>query len=186
MKTYLIILFSLSCFIANAQSLNKNWKQELNSALSEFQSCNNTPVNGINPCNEYLGKSLKIVYNQNDFYNENAGRYMIVSEMADHLESSGQWVEMGTVFDQGILKQAQEKANAGKAVVALYINANGLGHISLILPGQMHTSATWSLQVPNSSSFFTVKPEDAYVGKGLSYAFNKSQAVKVKLYSKKY
>lgn len=186
MKTFLIIVFATISFTANAQSLNNNWKQELNNALGEFKACNNAPVNGINPCNRFLGESLKIVYKLNDFYDANAGRYMLVSEMANYLESSNQWSEIGTVFDQEALQKAQSNANAGKAVIALYLDANGLGHMSLILPGELHTSATWSLKVPNSSSFFTVKPEDAYVNKGLSYAFNKSQAVRVKLYTRSY
>ncbi len=84
------------------------------------------------------------------------------------------------------MQKAQTNANSGKAVIALYLDEDELGHMSLILPGEMHTSATWSLKVPNSSSFFVVKPEDAYVGKGLSYAFNKSQAVRVKLYARNY
>jgi hypothetical protein len=169
---------------AHAQNLNKNWQKDLNAALAEFKSCNNTPINGINPCNKFLGESLKKVYNINDFYNSQKGRYMLVEEMSDYLASNSQWTELGGIFDQEVLNKAQANANDGKAVVALFIDSDGLGHMSLILPGKMHTSATWSLKVPNSSSFFTAKPEDAYVNKGLSYAFNKSQAVRVKLFSR--
>ncbi len=61
MKRYLILIFAIGNLTAHAQSLNKNWKQELNTALTKFQACNNTPINGINPCNRYLGESLKIV-----------------------------------------------------------------------------------------------------------------------------
>jgi len=186
MKTTLFILFCMVAGFAQAQNVNKNWQQDLNAALTEFKSCNNTPINGINPCNKFLGESLKKVYNINDFYNSEVGRYMLVGEMADYLANNSQWTEIGGIFDQEVLNKAQANANAGKAVVALFLDTDGLGHMSLILPGQMHTSATWSLKVPNSSSFFTVKPEDAYVNKGLSYAFNKSQAVRVKLYTRKY
>jgi len=186
MKTSLIIVLVIFSITANAQSLNNNWKSNLNAALNEFKACNNASENGINPCNKFLGESLKIVYNIDDFYSKNAGRYMLVNEMADFLESSNSWTEMGKVFDQNTLDKAQAQANAGKAVIAIYIDASGLGHMSVILPGDMHTSATWSLKVPNSSSFFTIKPQDAYIDKGLSYAFNKSQAVQVKLYTRNY
>lgn len=176
------LLFQLSA--SYGQSLNNNWKQELTSSLQEFKNCENTAAEGINPCNKFVGAMLKTVYRNNDFYSKSSGRYMLVSEIAKFLEGSSEWKLLGHGYEQDALDQAQKYANTKKAAVAVYLDEENIGHVSLILPGELKPSGSWGFNVPNSASFFLSKPENSYIGKGLSYAFKRNMLKGVLLYAR--
>ena len=178
----LILLFQLSA--TQGQSLNNNWKQDLNNALQQFKSCENTPVNGLNPCNKFVGSMLKTVYKVNDFYSQTSGRYMRVSEIAKFLDGNKQWKLLGRAYEQEALDQAQNYANTKKAAVAVYLDEENIGHVSLILPGELKLSGSWGFNVPNSASFFLSDPQNSYMGKGLSYAFKRNMIKEVLLYAR--
>jgi hypothetical protein len=186
MKPLLIICIFFSFYNLQAQKLAPNWESELSKSLENFKGCRNTNNTGINSCNDYLGKSLKTVYQLDDFYMPSEDRYMLVSEMLNFLETSGKWTKLGNAYEQKNLDQAQDLANKKQAVVAFYLNEQGIGNLALILPGELSHSGTWGLKVPNSSSMIISEPASSYINKGLSYAFMRSQLSKVVLYSRKY
>jgi hypothetical protein len=181
--------FALFALFINAashgQTLNNNWKQDLDSAMKEFLSCQaTTDVNS--PCNKFLGESLNTVYRINDFYSQSLGRYMVAAEIAKYLKSSEQWSLLGPCYDQKTLTQAQEHANARKAVVAVYTTASGGGHIVLITPGALQSSGSWELSVPTATSFFLSQPDRSFINKGLSFAFGKILMKDILIYTRKY
>lgn len=178
------MLFLLVVSVANGQEPNKNWRQDLKGHLQEYLACENTVANGINPCNKFLSSALTTVYKVNDFYSKELGRHMLVSEMAQYLQNSKQWTLLGRGYEQKALRQAQEYANSGKAAVAIYLNEEGIGHMAVILPGEMKPSGTWGFHVPNSASFFTTAPEKSYIDKGLSYAYERPLLKGVLLYGR--
>ncbi len=171
--------------VSYAQTLNNNWKQDLENAMKEFQSCQ--PTTDLNsPCNKFLGESLNTVYRINDFYSQNLGRYMVASEIAKYLKSSEQWSLLGPCYDQKTLTQAQEHANARKAVVAVYTTSSGGGHVVLITPGSLQSSGSWELSVPTATSFFLSQPDRSFINKGLSFAFGKILMKDILIYTRKY
>ena len=184
MKYIITFIFILSVSYTYCQTISKNWEKDLNDLMAEFKSCNQDKRMAINHCHQYFGKALHSIYQVNDFYSENLKRYRVVNEIAHFLDSNEKWKLMGKCYDQKTLTEAQDLANAGKAVVAIYLDEEGLGHLSIILPGKLKISGTWGLNVPNSSSFFSVNPEKSYINKALSYAFMRSQITKVKLYAR--
>lgn len=111
---------------------------------------------------------------------------MVVGEIAEYLESSSQWTLLGHAYEQEALNKAQNYANTRKAAVAVYLNEEGLGHVSFILPGDMNPSGSWGFNVPNSASFFMSTPQKSYVDKGLSYAFDRSLIKDVLIYGRNY
>lgn len=186
MKNYLTIAFFLITTISYGQSLNSKWQQDLIQELEQFKNCDTTAVAGLNPCHKYVGNAVKTVYQVNDFYSKEQGRYMVVSEIYDHLKNSKKWTLLGHAYEQNALKEAQSYANAKKAVVAIYLNEDGLGHLSVITPGELKLSGLWGFEVPNSVSFFTSTPENSYVDKSLSYAFGKRLIKNVLIYGRNY
>lgn len=183
-RIYVIIAFLLPLLTAQGQGLNNQWKQDLNTSLQQFKSCDNIPVNGMNPCNKFVGGMLKTVYNVNDFYSKESGRYMRVSEIAAYLEGNTSWKLLGHAYEQEALDKAQKHANTKKAVVAVYMGTDDMGHVSLIIPGELKPSGSWGFNVPNSASFFLGQPENSYIGKGLSYAFKRNMIKQVLLYAR--
>lgn len=183
-RVFLIIMF-LSCFTIHlqAQTLNASWKQDLQKALTEFVNCKDA---GNNDCGSLTGESLKKVYNINDFYSSSKKRYMAASEISSFVKENGKWSELGPSFDQSVLEAAQQNANNKKAVVAVYQDESGLGHVALIVPGQLTPSGSWGLKVPNTASFLASDPQRSFVEKGLSFAFTKSMMKDVVLYVRKY
>ena len=170
----------------NAQSLNNNWESSLNKELQEFLSCDHSVEDGISPCNKYVGTALKTIYNIDDFYSKSDRRYMLISEIYSFVEKSDRWTLLGKAYEKNTLTQAQNLANNKKAVVAVFLDETGIGHVSYILPGDMKMSGSWGFDVPNSASFFTGEPENSYVGKPLSYAFGRNHIKGVKLYARVY
>jgi hypothetical protein len=181
-----IVIIALFCCTASGQSINKNWNQELNRSLQEFIKCKNENTEGINTCSKFVGESLNLVYNVNDFYSPSSKRYLINSEIVDFLKNSKKWKLLGHAYEQKALDEAQMLANSNKAVVAIYINEENLGHVAVILPGEMKLSGTWGFSVPNSASFFINEPEKSYIEKGLSYAFARQMVRQVLLYTRNY
>lgn len=185
MKKFLSIaaflMLSLSSF---SQSLNSNWKEELKINLDKFIVC--TAGGDNSSCGSYIGESLKIVYNLDDFYLKKQGRYMIVNEMSDFLAHSDQWTVLGQSYDQNVLNTANQHANEKKAVVAVYRNASGVGHVVVITPGDLTSSGSWGLKVPAAASFSPVDPTKSFTDKSLSFAFSKMMLKDITIYAKKY
>jgi hypothetical protein len=169
---------------AHGQSVNPNWKHELQGNLNKFLQC--TTGGEKAACINFVGESLKVVYKVDDFYNKKAGRYMTAAEITAYLKTSRNWSSLGLSYDQQVLDRAGELANARKAVVAVYNNSSGIGHIVLITPGEMTTSGSWGLKVPAAASFFTTEPAKSFTDKALSFAFSKQMLKDVTIYSRKY
>jgi hypothetical protein len=169
----------------NGQSINANWKQDLSVSLEQFLKCT-AAATETNRCNNFIGESLSKVYKVNDFYDQKAGRYMSVNEIASFVKGSDKWTLLGHSYEQTTLALAQERANAKKAVVAVYLNAAGVGHVVVITPGELHPSGSWGLNVPSAVSFLPTDPDKSFVDKGLSFAFAKNMLKDVLIYERKY
>lgn len=184
MKPYAVLVLWLTFAGAHGQSVNPNWKPELKANLDKFMAC--TQAGDKSACSGYVAESLKIVYRLDDFYNKKAARYMTSAEMVEYLRSSGAWTVLGQSYDQQALDKAGELANNKKAVVAVYSNGQGIGHIVLITPGEMTSSGSWGLKVPAAASFLAVDPTRSFTEKALSFAFSKQMLKDVTLYSRNY
>lgn len=184
-RAFMILAMLFFVFSSNGQSINQNWKQDLTTSLQQFLQCTATSQTP-KPCTSYTAESLHTVYKINDFYSAQAKRHMTTNEIATFLKSSDKWEVLGQSYDQKTLTAAQEHANAKKAVVAVYVNSAGVGHVVLITPGELRPSGSWGLSVPSAASFFTVEPEKSFVDKNLSYAFMKQMLKDVVIYGRKY
>lgn len=176
-----VVLFISTASSLKAQSLNANWNSDLKTSLEQFLSCTSQ---ASGDCSKYLGESLQTVYKVNDFSKN--GKYMSSGEIAAFLKTSKQWKSIGHAYEQSVLKEAQDNANAKKAVVATYINEAGVGHIVVITPGQLQPSGSWGLSVPNAASFFITQPNKSFVDKSLAFAFTKVQLKDVIVYVRNY
>jgi hypothetical protein len=169
--------------VAYGQGINNTWKTEMNSSLQQFFTCQNSAA-GKSECIQYMGESLKKIYKVNDFYSTKSGRYMSASEISSFLKESDKWRLIGPSYEQKTLASAQELANSGKAVVAVYMNSTGLGHMVVITPGQLQQSGSWGLNVPSVVSFFPSQPDKSFVDKGLSFAFGKNLMKDILIYGR--
>jgi hypothetical protein len=169
--------------VAYGQGINNTWRTEMNSSLQQFFNCQNSSA-GKSECTQYIGESLKKIYKVNDFYSTKSGRYMSVSEIWSFLKESDKWKLIGPSYEQKTLASAQELANSGKAVVAVYMNSAGIGHVVVITPGQLQQSGSWGLNVPSVVSFFPNQPEKSFVDKGLSFAFGKNLMKDILIYGR--
>jgi hypothetical protein len=184
---WILILVIFITFVApvmlNAQGLNINWKDDLAASLEQFMECGKGSGSTAN-CAGYTGKALNTLYKVNDFFLQEAGRYMTASEIRQYLQESEGWENFGHPYDQKILDKAQQHANSKKAVVAVYQNAQGIGHVVVITPGSLQPSGSWGLKVPNAASFFATDPHRSFVDKALSFAFAKAMLRDVTIYGR--
>ena len=186
MKYPILFYILLSHASICAQGINKNWNAELDQAIAQFKGCENTTKAGVHSCNKYIGRTLKLIYQLNDFYSKSEGRYRLAGEIHDYVQNSPQWTYLGKGYEQEALTKAQQRANEKKAVVAVYRDASGEGHVAYILPGDLRLSGSWRLRVPNSAALFIQEPERSYSNKGLSYSFPRNLIPSVSLYERKY
>jgi hypothetical protein len=184
MNAFLCLILAFLAAPTFAQRLNPEWKPELESALEQFSACQNSP--GSTTCNNYLGESLKKVYRIDDFYSQESGRYLVATEIAAFLKKSDSWTVLGHSYEQKALTAAQEFANSKRAVVAVYMNDEGIGHVVVITPGHLVPSGSWGLSVPNVVSFFPSQPNKSFVDKGLSFDFGKNLMKDILIYGRNY
>lgn len=171
-------------FQSRGQSVNQKWRSELETSLQQFLQC---ATNGSSAeCGKFVGESIHTVYNIKDFYSAQAKRYMGVNEITNYLKSSDKWYALGQPYDQKTLIAAQEYANSKKAVIAVYTNAEGIGHVAVITPGELKASGSWGMEVPSAVSFFPNDPSKSFIDKGLSFAFMKGMLKDVVIYGRKY
>ncbi|MBA4058293.1 MAG: hypothetical protein C0490_26485 [Marivirga sp.] len=184
------ILFAFAMIISFsgtfAQSLNGAWKQDMTASLEKFLKCQVGGASNTDDCNQFMGESLNKIYKVNDFYAQKSGKYMGAAEISKFLKETDKWTLLGPSYDQKVLAAAQENANAKKAVVAVYMNASGICHVVIVIPGQLQSSGSWGLNVPNVVSFLPSQPEKSFVDKGLSFAFGKNLMKDIMIYTKKY
>ena len=181
--TLFALLFHTSLY---AQGISERWNTELNGAIAQFKACENTTKAGVHSCNKYIGSTLKLIYQRDDFYSKKKGRYMLAGEIYDYVQSSSRWNLLGKGYEQEALTKAQQRANQKRAVVAIYRDAAGEGHVAYIIPGKLQASGSWGLRVPNSAAFFIEEPGRSYSNKGLSYSFPRNLIQSVSLYERKY
>jgi hypothetical protein len=182
-----LVLASVACSALSSygQSLNENWEQDLANSMTEFMNCA-TASSEKSQCSSFISESITKVYKVNAFYSDKLKRHLQIYEISKSMIDGGQWTLLGHAYEQKALSEAQQSANAGKAVIAVYTTSTGGKHIALILPGKLDYSGSWGFNVPNSASFFFDDPAKSYVGKGLSYAFAKNMIKDVALYCRKY
>ncbi|MBT1703686.1 hypothetical protein [Chryseosolibacter indicus] len=187
LKSIALIFSLLSVPFLNSysQSINPKWETDLSQLMDKFLECANGSKENLG-CSSYVGESLAKVYKINALYSDKAKRYLMLNEMASLFSESSQWKLLGHAYEQKTLTEAQELANAHKAVVAVYTTEEGIKHVAIIVPGELQFSGTWGFQVPNSVSFVLNEPSKSYVSKGLSYAFARNMMKDVTLYSKNY
>lgn len=184
LKALLSTIFFISSTFVFAQNINANWHTELTKSVEESKNCHNTQSINYNPCSKYIGESLDIVYGLKDFYSKDLNRNMTGTEIIKYLKTNDSWVTIGPAYDQSSLDQAQKLSNSGNAVVAVYLDKDKLGNVSIILPGEQSASGSWGLKVPNSVAYFVNTPQKSYLNKGLSYAFNRNMIKDVIIYKK--
>ena len=171
-------LIVLICALITVSAGAAQWEDSLASLLNEFQDCQ-APVKNDDPCYTVTARAAMAVYGIEDFKTE-SGEAMGVEEMIATVKAG--WSDLGQATQQEALNAAQQAANEGKAVVAVF-EEPPVGHAVVVLPGELAPSGKWAAQVPNSASFFLNNPGRSYVGKTLAYAFkDKNQ---VRLYVKK-
>jgi hypothetical protein len=176
----------LTITITKGQTLSPNWKQDLASSLQQFLECQSSEAEKNINCTTFAGQAVNTVYKVNDFYSKQSGRYMSTTEIAGFLKENNSWSNLGKTYDQKTLDKAQEYANARKAVIAIYQNAQGFGHVVVITPGELQPSGSWGLKVPNVASFFAVDPAKSFTDKPLSFAFSKNMIKDVVIYGRNY
>jgi hypothetical protein len=168
-----------------SQSLNENWKRDLELSLDKFRQCTQTTAEKYQ-CSGFIGESIANVYKTKTFYSDKQNRYLHINEISRSSLETGPWTSLGRAYDQKVLEDAQKQANANRAVIAVYVTDSGIGHIAVILPGKLQFSGSWGFNVPNAASFVFNDSQKSFVDKGLSYAFSKNMIKDVILYARKY
>ena len=184
-KVYATILMLTVSSASFSQSLNENWKRDLEASLDKFRQCTQATAEKYQ-CSGFIGESIANVYKTNAFFSEKLNRYLHINEIAKSTLENGPWTSLGHAYDQKVLEDAQKHANANRAVIAVYVTDLGVGHIALILPGKLQFSGSWGFNVPNAASFLFNDSQKSFVDKGLSYAFSKNMIKDVILYVRKY
>lgn len=130
-------------------------------------------------CNQFTAEALCRFYEVDDFRSNDD--YVSYRDIKDIVTlNGGTWKAIGLATEQENLVQAQDYANDAKPTIAF--DPTKSNHVAIILPGEMKTSGSWGMKVPNSASFFVHKA-DSYINKGLSYSFTSPEGII--LYAKK-
>lgn len=184
MTRWILVGLLLGATSSWAQILIPPWGSWLKELLNEYEKCD-LAGNEAHPtaCNVFLGRALEKVYGVKDFHREGVPTaYLTANEIADAVLISPKWERIGNASEAVALDQAGTDANQNVAVVAVWKNPDGHGHVAIVLPGPF-TETSWGKKVPNSASFFLSRPKsESYIGLPLSRAFKKDIRQQVLLY----
>lgn len=144
--------------------------------LSEFLKCEaNDPISDQSPCNVFASRGLEAIYGVADF-KTTAGQHFSANQIWDAVNAAGvRWARIGPILNEQNNLCAQSVANAGMPIIAV-MQAEGHGHVALVVPGEPTPSAIWGMLAANGASFFLDKPASGFVSKPLSHAFSKDSA----------
>ncbi|MGF1611040.1 MAG: hypothetical protein ACFCUQ_16670 [Kiloniellales bacterium] len=137
------------------------------------------------PCDRFISEVLDRIYGIADFRTgDGQGGYLGMSAVLSAVRYGGSgWVQLGHGGDQAAIEKAQDRANAGDAVLAALPTASG-GHVALVLPGQTVPSSSWQRSAPNSASLFISNSKRSYIGKPLSFSFGGDDAAQVAFFAR--
>ncbi len=178
---FLALCLFLIQFAAPAQV--KNWEETLNQTLRDFKACMSKENKTV--CQTYTAKAIKQVYTINDFYQASSKTDMNPFEIQAYITNSSAWTKLGQAFKPEVMSKAQGLCNAGKPVLII-LRGEGPAdaHVSLVLPGDLQTSGSWGMRVPNVAAFFTHNPENSFVNKSISYAYTKGMLLQLEVYAR--
>lgn len=177
------LIFTIVAILPVSYLTDYTWSQDLKEIHREFTSC--SASGNTEDCRMYIGKAFSVVYGIKDFRGNGSNEFMDAGQIGSFVSNSGEWELLGAAYDEKVLTKSQALANANKAVLALYKNAQGeTMHVAIILPGDLIPSGSWGVQVPNSASLPTFDPDHSFINKGLSYAFEKRMLLNVKIYAR--
>jgi len=178
-------------------SVTVAWTDKLIDALGEDNACqvqraddDQDRFTANTPCNIFAGRVMERMYAIKDFYvsppQENKP-YYLASEIGTLLQTGvwDGWTDLGTADSQDVLNSAKTAADAGKAVIAVWVNpdANSPGHVALIGPGPLMHSATWNEDTPPAASLSLGNVGSGFLGKPLSCAFSSKKAPDVHIWT---
>lgn len=182
MKIVLTII-CLILFQFTAVSQPKNWEGTFKQILTDFNDCMST--GDKTDCQTYTAKTIRQVYNINDFYSTSSKSDMTPYEMMEFVSTSSKWTKLGQAYQREVISKAQELTNAGKVVLVILKGSSPAdAHVSLVLPGDLQTSGSWGMKVPNVAAFFTHNPTNSFVNKSISYAYTKGMMLQLEVYTR--
>jgi hypothetical protein len=177
MKKMTVISIGLLLAASNFSFIG-DWKTDANTILTDFQTCKSSGKGA--ECKTYAAKAIEKIYGIKDFDAANKpGGMLDVNGVANYIKKDSKWKLLGDASSPDILKQAQDDANANKAVVAMMVSDNGADHIAVIAPGNLTTCGKTGMKCPNSVSFFINNPAQSYVSKPLAYSFKTLDGIKI-------
>ena len=131
-------------------------------------------------CNYFVAKGLQELYSVSDFIpSSNNGRWLTANEIANYVRThSDRWTLLGNADKQQVLSDAAAGAAQRQPTIAV-MKGDPHGHVAIILPGALHRSGNWKLNVPNSAAFSLDNVNKAYVFCRLSFAFSDPAQVEI-------
>ena len=159
-----------------------NWSPDkARAVISEFMRCKDS-VDKHTPCNVFVQNIIRKVFGIDDFGFQQPEA--TANTMADYMaHNPALWESLGNGESQAALTRAQAEANSGKAVIAVWNNPGGHGHVALIIPGALRPSSSWhSLLVPNAAQVSLNDLSRAWIGRPLSESFGPDKQKNVIIY----
>ena len=149
---------------------------EIENAISEFQDCKAGAVNRSD-CRNYLTSFISKKYNLSDF-KDHMGLYFVYDSIQPIINRSHNWREVGLATDQAAINTGVNHAENGG--LALIIDTSQTyGHLAIIQPEKLIKSSSWGVEVPQVISLSNYKPSKSFYNKAVSYAFKKSNDLKI-------
>ncbi|TPN82167.1 hypothetical protein [Aquimarina algicola] len=148
---------------------------DLEKAVNNFITCKKAATER-NECRNSITEVIAETYELTEFNDPKLG-YVVYDSIRLIVEQSRHWLQLGTI-SQKTIDQALEHTNRGG--LALVIDTSKTyGHVVMIVPGETKKSGSWGMSLPYVLSLSNYKPEKSFSNKQLSYAFQKSDALKI-------
>jgi hypothetical protein len=157
---------------------NLGWfKGEYEQCFVPDGSAAKSQARNVAACNWFVPTVLEKQFTVKGLRTSTGERFLTTAELETRVPSDAHWKVLGAANDQTALTKAHGAALAGSAVIAL-----GVGHVAIVIPGDVSRSDGWGLLVPNAASWRINDAGSIFYGCPLSFAWKKADTASVKLY----
>ncbi|MCB9187697.1 MAG: hypothetical protein H6600_08055 [Flavobacteriales bacterium] len=174
--TGLLFIISVMSFLSSCSGkpTDEEKKIAIETILEEYNECV-ADAESNQDCKTFTARAI-CEYNGIDDLKKD-GQYIMYNEIYDFIKAGDSWKSLGFAPDQEVMKEAQDLANQGYAVIAINTEDKHK-FVVLIVKGELSKSGKWDAEVPSCAAFFPASSSlEAFINKTINYAWSKPEGV---------
>jgi hypothetical protein len=145
--------------------------------IKDFIDCKSSAEEDRNLCRNEITKVISEIYSLSEFKNADQ-EYLIYDSIQPIISKSKKWENIGLATNPETLDEALAHTNNG-GLSLIIDTSESYGHVVMVIAGKAKYSGSWEMNLPDVLSLLNFQADKSFYDKSLSYAFKKSDDLRV-------